>query len=175
MGLISFVDAARTQCVKTAYPVALTLFSGLVRPTQILVLATNRGMAHEVMSWQTEVLRIWRSFKSLVSPVMPVAFCFPQHTVFHTLHTISDKPHSFFCSQCYLSVLLLPHSTTWLYGTGLSCLRFDLVLPQGLHSPWGSSSVGSGFSLALTRRSLRLFWLSESHNWLLRKYLVQMV
>ena len=71
-GLISFVDAARIQCVETAYPVALTLFSGLVRPTRIVVQATNRGMTQELMPWKPEVLCNWRSFKSLVFPVISV-------------------------------------------------------------------------------------------------------
>ena len=70
MGLISFVDTVRIQCVEAAYPLALKLFSGLVRPTKVVVKATNRGMTHEFMSWQTEMLRNWRSSKAPMSPVI---------------------------------------------------------------------------------------------------------
>ena len=95
---------------------------------------------------------LWPFTLIFKGPLVSPTYCFPHlpHDIRYTTFWVLQLVSPFSLTRAPLNDIAV-----W---EGVIILQvWHLGLPQGLHSPAGSSSIGSGFSLARTRWSLRLF------------------
>ena len=148
-----------------------------------MVQATNRGMTHEVIPWQPEVLCNWRSFKSLVSPVISVtihphaelALGLP-NILFSTLSTRYQVNH-IHCSavSTALQSYFCPIRRLGFVGRGYHVAGPTFWSATGLAFAMRLIICGIWLQSSSHKKVSEAFGPSEGHNWLLWKNGIQMV